>query len=189
MGLALVIGLAGVAHAEMPPPPDPEPEPLPAPPAQLASDEPLQIARAGRCTKITRLASQDGDVVARTFRAHKLKPITLEAIVLPGKLEPATQTSLTTVRIGKRTVRGLLVNLSGDGCLRPDHRHALDGNGNLYQFDGPSGVVDYKTNRCRTTRGWERCNIAGQTHVLYVVPDRVGRVAGLFGSDGRLFPQ
>ncbi|HEY5923636.1 MAG TPA: hypothetical protein VIV11_18270 [Kofleriaceae bacterium] len=178
----------GIARADVELPTDPEPPP-PAP-AQLATDPaPVQIASAGRCSKITRLVAQDSALVSRTLRAHKLQAIKLEAIVLPRIVEPASQSSLTTIRIGKRTVRGLLVNLSGDGCVRPDHRHALDRDGNLYQFDGPAHVVDYKTNRCHTTRGWERCNLAGQTHVLYVVPARVGRVAGLFGSDGTYFPQ
>ena len=37
---------------------------------------------------------------------------------------------------------------------------------------------------CHTARGWEQCPLGGQTDVLYVVPDRVKKYAGQFGSDG-----
>jgi hypothetical protein len=155
--------------------------------AQLASDAvPVQLATGGACTRLTHLMSLEPGVVERAMKQHALTPITLEAIVLPqgAQVIDSSYNALVTVKLGTRTVRGILVRLSGNGCVRPDHRHAIDRDGGIYQFDGPSGVVDYARNTCHTARGWETCPLKGQTDVLYVVPDRVTKYAGQFGSDG-----
>jgi len=146
-------------------------------------------ARIGRCDRITRLISQPQGAVERVMKQRGLAPIELEMIVLPSDAGGGVAPNLLiTVTINKRQVRGLYSNISGDGCMRPDHRFALDRDGNIYQFDGPAGVVDYTTNQCHTARGWERCNLRGQTRVLYVVPARVKQMGGGFGSNLEFYP-
>ena len=172
-GLAVLLA-CGLAHAD----------------AQLASDAaPVQLATGGTCTKLTHLIGEEPGLVERAMKQHQLTPITLEAMVLPqgAQVSDYSYNALVTVKLGTRTVRGILVRLSGDGCMRPDHRHAIDRDGSIVQFDGPSGVVDYAHGTCHTARGWEHCNLKGQTDVLYVVPDRVTKYAGQFGSDGATF--
>jgi hypothetical protein len=155
--------------------------------SQLAADgEPVRL---GRCDRITRLISQPAGEVERIMKQRGLTPIELEMIVLPADAGGGVAPNLLiTVTINKRQVRGIYSNLSGDGCMRPDHRFAVDRAGNIYQFDGPAGVVDYTTNRCHTARGWESCNLTGQTRVLYVVPARVKAMGGSFGSNLGFFP-
>lgn len=169
-GLAVVLACS-LAHAD----------------ARLATDAaPVQLASGGSCTKVTRLIGQEPQLITRTLGQHRLTRITLDAMVLPqgAQVSDFSYNALVTVKLGTRTVRGILVRLSGNGCIRPDHVHAVDRDGGIYQFDGPSGVVDYTSGTCHTARGWERCPLGGQTAVLYIVPDRVTRYAGQFGSDG-----
>lgn len=154
--------------------------------AQLATDAAPKL----RCTHVTRLVGHAPGAVARVMKERELTPIALEMIVVPQdvQLPVVTSSSLVKVRIGAREVHGIVSNLSGDGCIRPDHRHAIDRAGNVYQFDGPAGVVDYNDGRCHTARGWQRCEVVGQTKVMYVVPDPRAKLAGVFGSNLAFYP-
>lgn len=167
--LGIVVVLAyGVAHAD----------------SQLATDAPApQLATAGRCERETQLRGHAPADVARVLKERKLRPIKLERILLPNHVQGGPS-MMITVKLGGREVRGIYSNIAGDGCIRSDIRHAVDADGNLYQIDGPAGVVDYTRGRCDTgRRGWQPCNLTGVTNVLFVVPDPSAKLAGVIGSN------
>jgi len=151
--------------------------------AQLATDAPPPKAQlASGCTRVTKLIGQDPVELAGVMKQHALEEITLEMIILPPNSGATNAHDIITVKVGGKSVRGLYSRLSGDGCMRPDHRFAVDADGKIYQFDGPAGVVDYSASTCHTARGWVKCNLAGQTDVLYIVRDPKVRLGGYFGS-------
>lgn len=153
---------------------------------QLATDN----VRGERASCPTRLIGHEPGVIDAIIKARKLRPITLERITLPADVAVAAVAPnlLVTVRIGDRDVRGIYSNIAGDGCIYADIRHAVDSAGNLYQIDGPSGVVDYTHGRCHTARGWQPCNLRGVTNVLYVVPDAKATLVGIIGSNLVWYP-
>ncbi|HEY5949897.1 MAG TPA: hypothetical protein VIV40_30595 [Kofleriaceae bacterium] len=153
---------------------------------QLATDAapPAQLATTG-CDRPVQLIGHDRGELARVMKERGLRPITLERILLPAGVTggAVAPNLLVTIKLGDREVHGIYSNIAGDGCIRSDIRHAVDADGNLYQFDGPAGVVDYTQGRCHTARGWEPCNLRGVTNVLFVVPDKRAKLVGEYGSN------
>src|SRR5687768_11747008 len=96
IGIALVLAY-GSAHAE----------------SQLATDAaPVQIAKAGRCAHDLKLIGHDPAELAAIMKSRKLRPITLERIILPNSVAVSAVAPqlMTTVRIGERDVRGIYSN-------------------------------------------------------------------------------
>jgi hypothetical protein len=174
IGIALLFAYGG-AHAD----------------TQIATDTPpAQLAATDRCDRAIRLIGHDPAELAAIMKSRKLRPITLERIILPNSVAVAAVAPqlMTTVRIGERDVRGIYSNIAGDGCIHADIRHAVDADGNLYQIDGPPGVVDYSRGLCHTKRGWQACNLTGVTNVLYVVRDPTPKLVGIIGSNLTFYP-
>jgi hypothetical protein len=159
---------------------------------QIAADadatETVELATPGNC--MLRLIGHEPGVVAAIMKERKLRPITLERILLPSSVAVAAVAPnlMTTVRIGNRDVHGIYSNIAGDGCISADIRHGVDANGNIVQIEGAAGVVDYTRGRCHTARGWEPCNLRGVTNVLYVVPNPKAKLIGIVGSELRFYP-
>lgn len=157
--------------------------PLPPPPPP----KPVKLA-APVCKQLTRLIGQDPAAVAAVMKKHELKPITLEHVEVPDSaLRPDHEDwTIVTLTIGKRKLRGILANVAG--CITPNNRHAVDARGDIYQFDGPAGVVDYPQKRCHTPAGWKSCVVDGTRRILWVVRNPKAKLAGQFGSALGFFP-
>jgi hypothetical protein len=167
IGLAVVFAY-GIAHGD----------------SQLATDD-VPAATLASPAVCKRLVGHEPRVVAAIMKERKLRPITLDRIVLPSNVAVAAVAPqlMVTVDVGGKKLRGIASNVAGDGCIQPDIRHGIDADGNLYQIDGPPHVVDYTKGTCHTARGWEPCNLRGVTNVLFVVADPKATLAGIVGSD------
>ena len=153
--------------------------------ASVAYAQPQIASDQQRCP--IQLVGHEPSEIAALMKKHRLKPVTLEMVELPrspGIFSPGVM----SVWIDGQEYRGLLRDIAGDGCIRQDVRHAVDANGDLYEFDGRGGVVDYAKQQCLTARGWIPCNLKGQRWRMYIVADPRVRLAAIFSSDLRFTP-